>query len=154
MPTRRTTPTSSAATRGIDEENGLLYLTTLGADIPGAARVYVLEQDGDEVRRIEGLLGVTGVAVDENNDVYVSELFFGAPEGEPGPDFDPTPVGRVVKIEPDGDREAAGVTLPSGLEFEDDDLYASAWSVAIFLGLEDRGEVVHVGDEAFEDIED
>ncbi len=139
---------------GIDEENGLLYLTTLGADIPGAARVYVLEQDGDEVRRIEGLSGITGVAVDEDDDVYVSELFFGAPEGEPGPDFDPTPVGRVVKIEPDGDREAAGVTLPSGLEIEAGELYASAWSVAIFLGLEDRGEVVHVDDDAFEDIED
>ena len=139
---------------GIDEENGKLYLSTLGAEAPGAARVYVLDQDGDEIRRIEGLTSITGLAVDGNDDAYVSELFFNAPESEPGPDFDPTPVGRVVKIERDGDREAAAVTLPTGLEFEDGELYASAWSVAIFLGLEDRGEVVRIDDDAFTEIED
>ena len=140
---------------GIDEENGKLYLSTLGgAEAPGAARVYVLDQDGDEIRRIEGLTGVSGLTVDDDGDVYVSELFHGAPEEEPGPDFDPTPVGRVVKIEPDDDREAAAVTLPSGLEFEDGELYASAWSIAIFLGLEDRGEVVRIDGDAFTAIEE
>jgi len=139
---------------GIDEENGLLYLSTLGAEAPGAARVYVLEQDGDEVRRIEGLTSIAGVAVDHDDTVYVSELFFGAPEEEPGPGFDPSSVGRVVQIEKDGDREAAAVTLPTGLEFEDGELYASAWSIAIFLGLENRGEVVKVDDDAFHDIRD
>ena len=139
---------------GIDEENGRLYLSTLGAEAPGAARVYVLEQDGDEIRRIEGLTSITGVAVDHDDTVYVSELFFGAPEEEPGPGFDPTPVGRVVQIEKDGDRAAAAVTLPAGLEFEDGELYASAWSIAIFLGLENRGEVVKVDDDAFHDIHD
>jgi hypothetical protein len=138
---------------GIDLVDGKIYLSTLGAEAPEAARVYVLEQDGDEIRRIEGLTSITGLAV-EDDDVYVSELFFGAPEGEPGPDFDPTPVGRVVKIEEDDDRLATGVTLPAGLEFEDGELYASAWSVAIFLGLEDRGEVVMIGDDAFTEIDD
>jgi sugar lactone lactonase YvrE len=138
---------------GIDVVDGKIYLSTLGAEAPGAARVYVLEQDGEEIRRIEGLTGITGLAV-QDDDVYVSELFFGAPEEEPGPDFDPTPVGRLVKIDPDGDREAAAVTLPAGLEFEDGDLYASAWSVAIFLGLEDRGEVVKVDEPAFHDLDD
>jgi hypothetical protein len=139
---------------GIDVEDGLLYLSTLGSEAPGAARVHVLEQDGDEVRRIEGLTGITGVAVDHDDTVYVSELFFGGPEGEPGPDFDPSSVGRIVKIEKDGDREAAAVTMPSGLEFEAGELYASAWSVAIFLGLENRGEVVKVDDDAFHDVDD
>lgn len=139
---------------GIDEEDGELYLSTLGAEAPGAARVYVLDQDGEEIRRIEDLTGITGLAVHDDGDVYVSELFHGAPEEEPGPDFDPTPVGRVVKVEPDGDRAAAAVTLPSGLEFEGDELYASAWSIAIFLGLEDRGEVVHVDADAFTDLEE
>jgi hypothetical protein len=138
---------------GIDQENGKLYLSTLGAEAPGAARVYVLEQDGDEIRRLEGLTGITGLAVDSNNDVYVSELFYGAPAEEPGPDFDPASVGRVVKVESGGDRAAAAVTLPAGLEFEDGDLYASAWSVAIFLGLEDRGEVVQIDDDAFSEID-
>jgi hypothetical protein len=114
----------------------------------------VLDQDGEEIRRIEDLTSITGLAVDDNDDVYVSELFYNAPEGEPGPDFDPTPVGRVVHVDGDGNRRAAAVTLPSGLEFEDGELYASAWSVAIFLGLEDRGEVVHVGDDAFHPIEE
>ena len=138
---------------GIMEKHGKLYLSTLGAEAPGAARVYVLEQDGDEVRRIEGLTGITGLAV-ADHDVYVSELFFGAPAEEPGPDFDPTPVGRVVRIAPDGDRAAAAVTLPAGLEFENGELYASSWSIAIFLGLVDRGEVVRIDDDAFSAIDD
>jgi hypothetical protein len=138
---------------GVDVVDGKIYLSTLGAEAPGAARVFVLDQDGEEIRRIEGLTSITGLAV-ENDDVYVSELFFGAPEEEPGPDFDPTPVGRVVKIEKDDDRSAVGVTLPAGLEFEDGELFASAWSIAIFLGLEDRGEVVMIGDDAFEPIDD
>ena len=66
----------------------------------------------------------------------------------------PSSVGRVVKIDGDGDRQAAAVTLPSGLEWEDGALYASAWSIAGFLGLEGRGEVVQIGDDAFTDISD
>ena len=139
---------------GIDEENGLLYLSTLGAEAPGAARVYVLDQDGDEVRRIEGLTSVTGVEADDDDNVYVSELFYGAPEGEPGPDFDPSSVGRVLKIDGNGDQTAAAVTLPSGLEWKDGALHASAWSIAGFLGLEGRGEVVRIDDGAFTEITD
>jgi hypothetical protein len=86
----------------------------------------VLDQDGDEVRPIDGLTGITGIEVDGDDNVYVSELFFGAPAEEPGPDFDRSSVGRVVQIDGDGDQQAAAVTLPSGLEWEDGALYASA----------------------------
>ena len=45
-------------------------------------------------------------------------------------------------------------TAPHRLEemnamIEDGDLYASAWSVAGFLGMPGRGEVVRIGEDAF-----
>ena len=52
----------------------------------------------------------------------------------------------------DGDQQAAAVTLPSGLVWKDGALYASAWSIAGFLGLEGRGKVVRIGEDAFTDI--
>ena len=102
-----------------------------------------------EGRRIDGLSGTTGVAVDRSGRVYGSELFAGGPEGEPGPDFDPSTVGRIVRIDRNDDRATVAVTLPTGLHFEDGKLYASAWSIAGFLGLAGRGEVVRVDLDAF-----
>jgi hypothetical protein len=68
--------------------------------------------------------------------------------------FDLSSIGRVVRIDGDGDRTAAAVTLPSGLEWQDGALYASAWSIAGFLGLEGRSEVVRIGADASTDISD
>lgn len=129
--------------------HGHVYVSTLGAEVAGAARVYELDPHGEQVGVIEDLTSATGVAVDERGTVYVSDLLEGAPEEEPGPDFDPTPVGEVVRIEPGGDRSTAQVTLPTGLLVEDGDLYASAWSIAGFLGQAGRGEVVRIGEDAF-----
>ena len=97
------------------------------------------------------LTGLTGIAVGEDRSVYVSELFEGAPAEDPPPaDFDPATVGQVVRIAPDGTRTYAQVTMPTGLELENGALYASAWSVASFLGLDGAGEIVRVGEDAFE----
>ena len=98
---------------------------------------------------IGGLNGPTGVAVDRHRNVYVSELFEGAPQEEPGPDFDPSGVGRIVKIDRRGNRTFAQVTLPTGLLYTGGSLYASAWSVAGFLGILDAGQIVKVTDRAF-----
>jgi DNA-binding beta-propeller fold protein YncE len=132
-------------------KNGLIYVSTLGAEAPGASRVYVLDRKGKVLEVIRDLTGVTGVAVDRDGNVYASELLEGLPEGEPGPDFDPSTVGRIVKIEKDGDREYAQVTMPTGLLIADGKLYASAWSVAgLFLGIPEAGEIVTVPRGAFE----
>ncbi len=134
----------------VEGRDGLLYVSTLGALVPGAGRVYVLTQQGEVVRVIEGLDSPTGIAVGRHGEVYVSDVFAGAPEGEPGPGFDPSTVGQVVRIDPDGARSVAHVTMPSGLLLRHDRLYVSAWSVATLVGLPaGRGEVVRVAASAF-----
>jgi hypothetical protein len=129
--------------------NGLIYVGALGAEAPGAGRVYVLDQWGKLVRTIKGLTAVTGVAVDSKGTVYASDVLQDAPEGQPAPDFDPSIVGEVTRILPNGHRSTAQVTMPTGLEIKDGNLYASAWSVASFLGLSGAGEIQRIGDRAF-----
>lgn len=122
--------------------NGRMYVSTLGALTPGAARVYVLTPGGKEVRRIEGLNPLTGIAVDHEGVVYASELTGDTPIDM----VDPTqpPVGRIVRINKNGDRSYAPVGLPQGLEFKNGKLYASALSL-----VPDGGQVVRVGLGAF-----
>jgi hypothetical protein len=110
----------------------------------------VLDQQGHQVDVITGLTSVTGVAVDHDGTVYVSNVLEGAPQGEsPPPGFDPAGVGEITRISPDGERATADVTMPTGLEIEGGELYASAWSVAAFLGIPGRGEVQRIGEGAF-----
>jgi DNA-binding beta-propeller fold protein YncE len=139
-------PVPTGVTEGPD---GRVYVSTLGALVPGAARVYVLDQKGQEVRRIEGFSDLTGIAVDRDGVVYASDLLEGLPEGQPGPDFDPGTVGQVVRVDPNGDRTYAQVTMPSGLVVDNGDLYASAWSVASMLMMPSAGQVVRVGASSF-----
>lgn len=133
--------------------DGYLYVATLGAERPNAARVYkVHPRTGDVKRTIRNLTGLTGVAVDPRGNVYVSQLFFNLPEfGEQGPppDFDPSTVGRILRISPKGKRTTASVTMPTGLEWHRGRLYASAWSTAHFFGIQDAGQVVSLSPRAF-----
>lgn len=129
--------------------NGLIYVGTLGAEAPGAGRVYVLDRHGDVVDVITGLDSVTGVDVDPYGNVYVSNVIEGFPMGPPPDDFDPSTVGEVTRISPDGERATAQVTMPTGLEWTHGHLYASAWSLAGFLGMPSAGEVQRVGSGAF-----
>ncbi|MFW3172201.1 ScyD/ScyE family protein [Geodermatophilus sp. CPCC 206100] len=132
----------------VEGPDGLIYVSTLGAEVPGAARVYVLSPRGDVVHVIPGLHAATGVEVDRRGNVYVSELIEGAPETEvPPPGFDLSTVGQVVRIAPDGDRSYAQVPLPTGLAIQDGELYASAWSLP--LDPAQAGRVVRIGDDAF-----
>jgi hypothetical protein len=140
----------------VEGPDGLVYVSTLGAEVPGASRVYVLTPEGDVVHVIADLTAATGIEVDRHGTVYVSELIEGLPPevlmgGAPPAGFDPATVGRVVRIEPDGDRSYAQVTMPTGLVRSDGELYASAWSVAGLLMLDVPGQVVRVGDGAFTD---
>lgn len=135
-------PVPTGVTEGPD---GNIYVSTLGALTPGAGRVYVLSPSGKVLRMIDGLDPMTGIAVDSHGTIYVSNLLEGAPEGQPGPDFDPTTVGQVTRIECDGTMSTSQVTMPSGLVISDGQLYASAWSVASMIGMADAGQVVSIG---------
>ncbi|WP_346619212.1 ScyD/ScyE family protein [Blastococcus montanus] len=134
--------------------DGLIYVGTLGAEVPGAGRVYVLDRHGNQVDVIEGLTGVTGVAVDWWCNVYVSNVLEGAPmgEGPPPEGFDPASVGEITRISPHGERATAQVAMPTGLEFTRGKLYASAWSIAGFVlppGSPPAGEVQRITHRAF-----
>lgn len=129
-----------------------LYVSTLSALAPGQGRVYVLDADtGRVLRVIGGLDAPTGVAVAPNGTVYVSEVTYGAPEGDgpPPQGFDPSTIGRIVRIGRHGDRSYAQVTMPLGLAFHGNTLYTTAWSIAGQLGMTDAGEVVAVRPWAF-----
>jgi hypothetical protein len=129
-----------------------LYISALTAEVPGEGRVYVVDpKTGDLVRTITGFTAPTGVAVDKRDGtLYVSELLEGAPAGEPGPDFDPSSIGQIVKVTPNGTRKAAQVTMPIGLVLDGSTLYSTAWSVAgLFLGAEGLGQVVSVPKKMF-----
>ena len=129
---------------------GQVYVSTLGAEVPGAGRVYVLSSRGRVLDVIEGLTSPTGLAVDRRGTVYVSNVGEGAPEAEPGPDFDPATIGEVTRVGRHGERSVAQVAMPTGLLARDGELYASAWSVAVLLGLPAAsGQLVRVGRGAF-----
>lgn len=130
-------PVPTGVTTGPD---GRIYVSTLGALTPGAGRVYVLNSDGKEVRRITGLNPLTGIVVDCEGTVYVSELTGDVPIDQADP---ATPVGRIVRIDGD-ERSSAAVTLPQGLALDDGRLYASALSL-----VPDGGQVIRVGLGAF-----
>ncbi len=129
---------------------GLIYVGTLSAEAPGAARVYVLDPRGRILHVIKGLTSVTGVAVDHYGTVYASNVLEGAPAGQPTADFDPSTVGDITRITFSGRRSTAQVPMPTGLEVDRGGLYASAWSIAGLAGLPPgSGEVQRVGDRAF-----
>lgn len=129
-----------------------LYISSLASEVPGEGRVYVLNAStGKIIRVIHGFNSPTGVAVAHDGTVYVSELLENAPEGDgpPPPGFKPQDVGRIIKVSCDNRRTYAQVTMPSGLLIERGKLYASAWSIASFLGIPDAGQVVKVRNSAF-----
>jgi hypothetical protein len=134
---------------GVDVVNGRVYVSTLGAEAPGAGRVYKLTPGGKVLRVWKGLTAPTGVAVRRNGTIYVSQVLEGAPTSEtPPPGFDPSTVGQITRIR-HGKHTQAQVTMPTGLALKNGDLYASAWSIASFLGIQHAGQVVKVRERAF-----
>ena len=134
---------------GVKVRGGSVYASFLGAEAPGAGRVYKLDARTGEVQRVwKGLTSPTGVAVKRNGTVFVSHVLEGAPAGPPGPDFDPASIGEITRIK-GGERTRAQVTMPTGMTTYRGRLYSTAYSIGSFLGLEGAGQVVRVPVRAF-----
>lgn len=131
--------------------DGAVYVSAEGGGRPGAARVWKLDaQSGAVLRTWYGFTGLTGIAVGGDGSIYVSEGTHGAPEGPPGPGFDPSTIGRITKVAPNGARTHAQVTMPVGLAFNNGQLYSTAWSLFFLAGLPPTvGQVVRVNPAAF-----
>ena len=137
---------------GVAVARGSIYVSTLGAEAPGAARIYRLNpRNGRVLQTWAGLTGLTGIAVAPDGTIFASQVLEGAPsmQGPPPPGFDPSSIGQIVRIEPNGRRTYAQVTMPTGLVWHDGALHASAWSIASFMGMQRAGQVVRVPAGAF-----
>ncbi|MGN6132249.1 MAG: ScyD/ScyE family protein [Nocardioidaceae bacterium] len=134
---------------GVQVLGGSVYVSTLGGEAPGAGRVYKVDARTGTVQRVwKGFTAPTGIAVRADGTMYLSEVMYGAPAGQPPAGFDPASVGRITRIS-HGHVSHASVTMPTGLVLKNGDLYASAWSIGSFLGLKHAGQVVKVADGAF-----
>jgi hypothetical protein len=134
---------------GVQVLGNSVYVSTLGAERPGAGRIYKLNARTGKVQRVwKGFTSPTGVAVKKDGTLYFSQVLYGAPEGPPPPTFDPSTIGRITRIH-NGHVKNAQVTMPTGLVLKDGRLYASAWSIASFFGMPHSGQVVKVKKRAF-----
>jgi hypothetical protein len=137
---------------GVAVHGKYVYVSTLGAEQPGAAAIWKLDGRTGKVLKVwSGFTSLTGIAVAPSGTIFVSEVLFGAPEGEgpPPPGFDPSTVGRITRIQ-HGTITHAQVTMPTGLEYFGGRLYASSWSIASFIGLQHAGQLVQVNPSAFQ----
>jgi len=129
---------------GVQVVGNSVYVSTLGAEAPKAGRIYKLNaRTGKVQNKWTNLDAPTGVAVRRDGTIFFSQVLHGAPAGPPAPGFDPADVGRIARIK-DGKRTYAPVTMPTGLLLRNGLLYASSWSIASFLGMQDAGTVVRV----------
>jgi hypothetical protein len=134
---------------GVQVLGGSVYVSTLGAESPKAARLYKLNARTGKVQRVwKGFTAPTGIAVRRDGTIYISEVTHGAPAGPPPSGFDPASVGRITRIR-NGHQTHAQVTMPTGLVLKNGQLYSSAWSIASFLGIQHAGQVVKVKESAF-----
>lgn len=134
---------------GVQVLGNSVYVSTLGAEAPGAGRIYKLNARTGHVQRVwKGFTAPTGVAVRADGTIYFSEVLYGAPEGPPPPDFQPSDIGRITRIR-NGHAKHAAVTMPTGLVLKNGDLYSTAWSIASFFGIPHAGQVVKVKERAF-----
>jgi hypothetical protein len=134
---------------GVVASGRYVYVSTLGAEQPGASSIWKLDGRTGRVLKVwSGFTSLTGVAVASNGTLYASEVLYGMPPGPPPANFDPSKVGRLTRIQ-HGRVTHAQVTMPTGVEFFGGSLYATSWSTAGFLGIKHAGRLVQVRPSAF-----
>ena len=136
---------------GVTFAKGSVWVSTLGAEVPGAGRIYKLNPRNGHVRRVwTGLTAPTGVAIGRDGSIFYSQVDEGAPSGDgpPPPGFDPSTVGQIVNIN-HGTVTKAQVTMPTGLKMRGGKLFSTAWSIAFFFGMNNAGQVVRVPRSSF-----
>jgi DNA-binding beta-propeller fold protein YncE len=122
--------------------DGNLYvgnLTTFPM-VAGAARIWMITPDGQMSRFAEGLTGITGLAFDDQNRLYVLETSGPAAGGAP---IVPG-TGRVVRLTDSGDLEeiATGLVFPTAMRFGSDGmLYVSNYGFGFPPGA---GQIVKI----------
>lgn len=107
-----------------------IYVGGLASEIPGQGQVLRLDHATGEVKRTySGFTGVTGVALDNQGSLYVSQLF-APPSGEGAMP------GAVTRVMQDGHRETASIPFPAGLAIDQNrNVFVSAFSVATEEGM-------------------
>jgi hypothetical protein len=115
---------------GVDVRGNNVYVSTLGAEAPGAGRVYKLDgRTGKVLRTWTNLHAPTGVTVSRAGNIYVSQVLDS----------------QITKIAPGNKRTFAQVTTPTGIDARHGKVWVSAGSL---LGP-GAGEVVSVDPSAF-----
>ncbi|MBI4900611.1 MAG: ScyD/ScyE family protein [Actinobacteria bacterium] len=122
--------------------DGSLYVGELlgGFYQPGMARVWRIA-DGVATVKWSGFTTIQGCGFDPVGNFYVTELKLSGL----GPD--PSPVGAVVRIAPNGTRTTYGMGqlfLPSGFAFHDGAVYVSNWSIMPAHNAGPTGQVVRI----------
>lgn len=130
---------------GVTYAKGSVWVSTLGAEVPGAGRIYKLNPRNGHVRRVwTGLTAPTGVAIGRDGSIFYSQVLEGMPQSEtPPPGFNPADVGQIVHID-HGKVSKAQVTQPTGLKMRRGKLFSTTWSVAFFFQIPQAGQVVRV----------
>ena len=111
--------------------DGSVYVGELHSERRGEAKVWKYSRVGERLRSWNGFTTVTGVARTKDGTLYVSELFGGPCDPSDVPDCFP---GRVVKVEPGGDRSYYPVPAPAGIVARGRHVWVSAYSVCPHAG--------------------
>jgi hypothetical protein len=130
---------------GVVYAKGSVWVSTLGADVPGAGRIYKLNPRNGHVRRVwTGLDSPTGIAIGGRGAIFFSQVLANAPQTEtPPPGFDPSSIGQISRIA-GGRLTKAAVTMPVGLVIRRGALLSTAWGVAHQFGIPHEAQVVRV----------
>lgn len=104
-----------------------IYVGELHSEMPGKARVWQFDRQGNRLKSWKGFTTVTGVDRAADGTLYVSELFGGECGFNQIPECFP---GRVVAVAPNGDRTYYDVPFPSGVTARGDNFFVTAFSIA------------------------
>ncbi len=108
-----------------------VYVGGLASEVPGQGTVLRLDHASGEVKRTyTGFDGVTGITLDNEGSLYVSQLF--APQSNPNSEVP----GVVTRVRQDGTRQSKDVPFPAGLAVDQSrNLFVSAFSTSPDTGL-------------------